>query len=94
MEEKDLINRAKKGDIEAFSELVRQYQINVRACLSVRLKSPIEAEDLAQEALVVAYRKLSDFDETKAFGPWVRTIALNLLKNYWRKHKPDAVMSS
>lgn len=91
MEEKDLIYRAKKGDMEAFSELVRQYQINVRACLSVRLKSPIEAEDLAQEAFVVAYRKLSDFDETKAFGPWVRTIALNLLKNYWRKHKPDSV---
>jgi RNA polymerase sigma-70 factor, ECF subfamily len=94
MEEKELISNAQAGDIEAFSELVRRYQVNVRSCLAVRLNSRVESEDLAQEAFVIAFRKLADFDATKAFGPWVRTIALNLLKNYWRKHKPDAVGSA
>ena len=91
MEEQELIERAKSGDVGAFSELVRRYQVNVRACLAVRLSSRVESEDLAQEAFVIAFRKLADFDSSRAFGPWVRTIALNLLKNHWRKHRPDAV---
>ncbi len=78
---------ARAGNLDAFSELVKRYQGNVRACLAVRLYSKHEAEDLAQEAFIVAFRKLDEFDEQKAFGPWIRAIAFNLLRNYWRKHK-------
>jgi RNA polymerase sigma-70 factor (ECF subfamily) len=88
MNEKELIVNAQAGNIEAFSEIVQIYQGNVRACLVVRLKSRHEAEDLAQEAFVIAFKKLKDFDANRAFGPWVRSIALKLLQNYWRKHKP------
>lgn len=87
MDDRELILKARTGDIDAFSELVERYQGNVRACLAVRLYGKHEAEDLAQEAFIVAFRKLDDFDEERAFGPWIRTIAFNLLRNYWRKHK-------
>ena len=87
MDDRDLIIRARTGDLDAFSELVKRYQGNVRACLLVRLHSKQEAEDLAQEAFITAFRKLDEFDEEKSFGPWIRTIAFNLLRNYWRKHK-------
>ena len=84
----ELIAATLVGDLKCYSELVRRYEGNVRACLSVRLQNSYEAEDLAQEAFIVAYKKLEDFDQNKPFGPWVRTIALNLLRNYMRKHKP------
>ena len=91
MEDRELIIKARTGDIESFSELVSRYQANVRSCLAVRLTNRHEAEDLAQEAFLVAFRKLNDFDEDKAFGPWIRTIAFNLLRNYWRKHKATSI---
>jgi RNA polymerase sigma-70 factor, ECF subfamily len=91
IDEKNFIERAQAGDLDAFSELVKQYQGNVRACLAVRLSNRHEAEDLAQETFITAYRKLSEFDSEKAFGPWVRGIAFNLLRNYWRKHKATPV---
>jgi RNA polymerase sigma-70 factor, ECF subfamily len=59
----------------------------VRACLAVRLDQPHEAEDLAQDAFVTAYRKLNEFDVDRPFGPWVRSIAFNLLRNHWRKFR-------
>lgn len=87
MDEQELIVKARAGDLDAFSELVKRYQGNVRACLAVRLYNKHEAEDLAQEAFMVAFRKLNEFEDNRAFGPWIRTIAFNLLRNYWRKHK-------
>lgn len=94
MTETELIESAQQGDQKAFSQLVERYQRNVRACLAVRLNNRFEVDDLAQEAFLVAYRKIKDFDSSKAFGPWIRSIAFYLLKNYWRKHKPDAVGGS
>ena len=91
MSESDLITASQKGDIEAFSHLVELYQRNVRACLAVRLENRFEVDDLAQETFLVAFRKIGDFDADKAFGPWVRSIAFYLLKNYWRKHKAEAI---
>lgn len=75
----------------AFSGLVRQYQARVRASLAVRMNCKHDAEDLAQEAFVIAFRKLAEFDVECEFGPWVGSIAFNLLKNYQRKHKAEPI---
>jgi RNA polymerase sigma-70 factor (ECF subfamily) len=91
MEENELIASAKNGDLRAFSELVIRHQSGVRATLAVRLHDRHEADDLAQEAFIVAHRKLWEFDTDRAFGPWIRSIALNLLRNYQRKHKASAI---
>ncbi|CAA6677650.1 MULTISPECIES: RNA polymerase sigma factor [unclassified Lentimonas] len=91
MEDTELLIQAKQGDLDAFTELVKRYQGNVRAALAVRLTNKHEAEDLAQEAFIIAFRKLNEFDVDKAFGPWIRSIAFNLLRNYWRKHKATLV---
>jgi RNA polymerase sigma-70 factor (ECF subfamily) len=85
--ESDLAVQAKRGSWPAFAELVRRHQSAVRGCLAVRLEQPHEAEDLAQEAFVTAYRKLDEFDTERPFGPWVRSIAFNLLRNHWRKFR-------
>jgi len=92
--EAELIEAVKLGNKQAFTVLVGLYQRNVRACLAVRMDDAFEVDDLAQEAFLVAFRKIHDFDSTKAFGPWIRSIAFYQLKNYWRKHKPVAVGGS
>ena len=91
MDDNQLVMAARDGDLVAFSELVRCYQARVRASLAVRMNCKHDAEDLAQEAFVIAFRKLAEFDVEREFGPWVGSIAFNLLKNYQRKHKAEPV---
>ena len=91
MNDKQIILRVLDGDMEAYGDLVRTYQASVRACLVVRLYDVSAADDLAQEAFIIAYRKLSDFDVNRDFGPWVRSIAIHCLQNYIRKKRPFAV---
>jgi RNA polymerase sigma-70 factor (ECF subfamily) len=86
-DETQLIRAAQRGDIAAFTELVERNHANVRACLAVRMNQASEAEDLAQEALLIAFRKLPSIDPTLPLGPWLRTIALNLLSNHRRKFR-------
>ncbi|WP_076418095.1 sigma-70 family RNA polymerase sigma factor [Colwellia sp. UCD-KL20] len=86
-----LIKKACNGDISAFSELVKIYEKDIRAYLAVRLFNVHEADDLAQEAFIIAFRKIKEFEQSKPFRPWLRGIAFNLLKNYWRKHTEIAV---
>jgi RNA polymerase sigma-70 factor (ECF subfamily) len=87
MPETEIVSAAQAGSWFAFAELVRRHQAAVRACLAVRMDQAHEAEDLAQEAFVTAFRKLSEFDPERPFGPWVRSIAFNLLRNHWRKFR-------
>lgn len=87
IDEPTLITLAKTGDIEAFSELVKYYERDIRAFLAVRINQQSEADDLAQETFIIAFNKISDFEEHRPLKAWLKGIALNLLKNYWRKHK-------
>lgn len=80
-----LIEASRRGDLDAFSRLVLRHQGALRACIAVRLDEPHHAEDLAQEVLILAYRKLAEFDARRPFAPWLRGIAFNLLRNHWRK---------
>ena len=89
--ESDLVSAAKSGSWAAYAELVRRHQGTVRACLAVRMEQPHEAEDLAQEAFVTAFRKMDAFDPERPFGPWVRSIAFNLLRNHWRKFRVEGI---
>lgn len=84
-EEAELVRRAQRGDLDAFGELVARYERQVRACLAVRLSSTHDAEDLAQEVFLIAFRKVAQYDPERPLGPWLRGIAMNLLRNYRRK---------
>lgn len=90
-DEKRCIRAAQEGDAAAFAMLVGRHQRSVRACLVVRLQDPHEAEDLAQEVFVIAFRRLGEFDPERPLGPWLRRIALNRLRNHWRKFRPQAI---
>jgi RNA polymerase sigma-70 factor (ECF subfamily) len=89
--EADLVRAAQRDGWAAFAELVRRHQAAVRGCLAVRMERAHEAEDLAQETFVTAFRKLGEFDCERPFGPWLRSIAFNLLRNHWRKFRVTAI---
>lgn len=82
---------AQRGDGDAFAALVERHHRGVRACLVARMNDPHEAEDLAQEVFVTAFRKLADYDPARPMAPWLRSIALNLLRNHWRKFRAQAI---
>lgn len=93
-EDAELLRAARRGERAAFGELVTRYADRVRIYLAVRLNDPHETEDLAQEVFVTAWKRLETFQPEAPFGPWLRGIALNLLRNHWRKHRAQPVGGS
>ncbi|MFB3853810.1 MAG: RNA polymerase sigma factor [Vicinamibacterales bacterium] len=74
MSEAELIARARQGDGGAFGELVERYQSSVYRTALAALRSPQEAEDVAQEAFVAAYEKLAAFRGDATFKTWLLAI--------------------
>lgn len=73
------------SDTEWFIDQVRREQAALRAFVrSVGVRAEA-VDDVAQEALILAFEKLADFDRTQEFGPWVRGIARRLIANMVRK---------
>ena len=75
-DEQELIERAKEGDSEAFGELVWRYRDTVYT-LAVRLVGHDLAADVAQEALIRAWRAMPRFRGEAALGTWLHRITVN-----------------
>ncbi len=80
------VERAKAGDREAFSQLVRMHQAVVRVYLSAHVRAAETADDLAQEVFLRAFKRLDAFQlpETGSMRPWLMGIARNLLLEHMR----------
>ena len=74
----DLVRLAQAGDVDAFGELVERNRRAVFRAALACVGSPAEADDVAQEAFVTAYRKLSTFRGDAQFRTWLLSIT-------WRK---------
>lgn len=85
--DRQLIVRARRGDRNAFGELVTCYQTGVFNVCYRLLHERAEAEDLAQETFMRAYDRLHLFELDREFGPWIRRIAANLCLNYLESRK-------
>jgi RNA polymerase sigma-70 factor (ECF subfamily) len=79
--ERDLLEKARGGNLFAFEEIVRRHQGRVFAVAYRVLRRHDAADDVAQEAFVRAWRNLKDFDLERPFAPWVCRIAANLAVN-------------
>ena len=79
--EEELVERAKRGDENAYEELVRAHQgIAFRTAYLVA-GSAAEAEEAAQEGFVKAYRALGRFRRGAPFRPWLLQIVANEARN-------------
>ena len=79
--EHSLIVRAKAGEREAFSLLIRHNIQRVYRAAYAVVRNRDDAEDIAQETFVRAYQSISRFDETRPLFPWLYRIARNLCLN-------------
>lgn len=83
LDDEELIERARGGDVGAYEELVRRYQ-DVALRTAYVVAGAGEAEDAAQEAFVKAYRALGRFRRGASFRPWLLRIVANEARNRLR----------
>ena len=77
-----LVERAQKGEQKAFEMLMSKYQRRLIRLISRFVKDEHEVNDVAQEAMIRAYRALPNFRSESAFYTWLYRIAINTAKNF------------
>ncbi|NGP46888.1 RNA polymerase sigma factor SigW [Bacillaceae bacterium SIJ1] len=86
---KERIQQVKKGDQNAYGDIVEIYKNKVYHICYRMLGNAHEAEDMAQEAFLRAYMNIHSYDPTKKFSTWLYRIATNVSIDRIRKRKPD-----
>lgn len=84
--ERQLITAAQAGDNDALNELIEYHWQPIYQFIAFKIGNPQDAQDLAQETFVRAFRALPRYQERNAtFRTYLGKIALNLIADYWRK---------
>jgi RNA polymerase sigma-70 factor, ECF subfamily len=83
-DEAELVERARHGDHDAYAQLVRDHEDAAFRVAYVLVRSAADAEDVAQEAFVKAYRALGRFRVGSPFRPWLLRIVGNEARNHRR----------
>ena len=91
-DETELIARAKRGDVEAFSLLASQHQQRMYGLAFRFCGNHHDAEDLLQEALMRAYRAIGQFKGMSSFATWLSRIMVNSLINHKRRKSSQPML--
>ncbi len=87
LNDNEIISKVLKGNQAAYAELVEQYR-NYVFTLALRIvKNREDAEEVAQDVFIKAYRHLADFKGNSKFSTWLYTIANNTAISFLRKKK-------
>ncbi len=86
-----LVKQSLAGNRDSFGLLVARYQSPLCALAYSACGDVAKSEDLAQEALITAWRKLSTLKEPERFGPWLFGIARNLAANAFRRNQRNPI---
>src|SRR5436309_8793047 len=86
-DETGLVLAAQRGDEAAFTEIVRRYQRAVYRLSYGLTRNAADADDLAQETFVRAYRALERFRADEPLYPWLSRIAMNLAFSLFRHRR-------
>lgn len=87
MTDHDLIARARGGDNQAFTELVKRYESQVAAVVIGMLGNNEAADDVGQEVFIRFYKALHGFRGDAALGTYLTRIAINLSLNELKRRK-------
>jgi RNA polymerase sigma-70 factor (ECF subfamily) len=82
-----LVQRARKGDLEAYDELVQRYQERIYATVYHMTSNHEDANDLAQESFIKAFQALKSFKGGSSFYTWLYRIAVNKTINFLKQRK-------
>ncbi len=85
--DRGLVDAAAAGDREAFDELVRRYQAQILNLVRALTGGDMDADDLAQEAFVRAWRGLRGFRGDSAFRTWLYGLTVNVVRTHYGRRK-------
>jgi RNA polymerase sigma factor (sigma-70 family) len=92
-EEQVLVQRALDGDLPAYDELVQRYQERIYATVYHMTANHEDANDLAQETFIKAYKALKSFKGDSSFYTWIYRIAVNKTINFLKQRRNRTHMS-
>jgi RNA polymerase sigma-70 factor (ECF subfamily) len=87
LDEQGLIRQVLRGHRNAFAVLLEKYGGPIFAYCLDRTGNRADAEDLAQEVFIIAYRRLATLNKADSFLQWLYGIARNLIMNHFRTRK-------
>ena len=87
--DQQLVKSLQKGDVFAFNELFHKYSQKVYNFSIKHLENEEDTKDLIQEIFLKIWDKREKIDENKSFNGFLFTIALNSIRNYFRKKVKD-----
>jgi RNA polymerase sigma-70 factor (ECF subfamily) len=82
VDDRRLVEAAAEGSREAFDELVRRHQTSILNLVRALTGGSADAEDLAQDVFVRAWRGLSGFKGESAFRTWLHRVAINVVQSH------------
>ncbi|GGO05254.1 RNA polymerase sigma factor [Saccharibacillus kuerlensis] len=86
--ERELLMQIRQGDKQRYALIVDQYKNKIYGLLRGMGAGHQDAQDLAQETFIRAYRKLGDLKEEERFSAWIYSIAVNAMRDFTRKRRP------
>jgi len=89
LSDNEIISRVLRGEQNAYAELVNRYQGYVFTLTLRMIKSREDAEEVAQDVFIKAYRSLADFRGESKFSTWLYTITTTTSITFLRKKKLD-----
>ncbi len=89
VEDRDLIARARRKDVEAYNLLVSRWERRVFSYLLRLVRDREDALDLSQDVFLKAYQNLGKLEDPDRFGPWLFRIAHNEAYSLLRKQRPE-----
>lgn len=91
--ERSLVQRAQRGDEQAFAALFQSHKKRVYSVCLLMTKDVAEAEDLTQEAFMQVFRSVGSFRGDSAFSTWLYRIAVNTVLMKLRRRKAPPIVS-
>jgi len=88
-----LVQRARRGDLAAYDDLVKRYQERIYATIYHMTANHEDANDLAQESFIKAFHALKSFKGGSSFYTWLYRIAVNKTINFLKQRKNRIQMS-
>lgn len=88
-DERKLVRLAKKGDTDAFEQLVEMHSSRIYSIALRMVGNPTDAEDLAQEAFLRIWKGLEGFNMDAKFSTWAYRLTTNVCIDYLRKEKKN-----
>ncbi len=89
--DREFIRDCQLGKASSFRMIVDRYKDRVYTTVFRIVGNAHDAEDIAQETFIAAYKSIGSFDLSRKFSPWLMRIATNMSIDYLRRRHPQSV---